>query len=81
MNFYGSFSFLLLGRYALVAFRKVNFNEIPKIIPKIPVGSFYSFIDNNIYQLEPVSQKSRELFGPEKPVVKLQSSCFGNLIF
>ena len=49
MNFYGSFFFLLLGRYALVAFRNVNFNQIPKIIPKIPVGSFYSFIDNNIY--------------------------------
>ena len=31
------FFFLLLGRYALVAFRKVNFNQIPKIIPKIPV--------------------------------------------
>ena len=26
---------------------------------------------------EPVSRKSRELFGPEKPVVKRQSSCFG----
>ena len=43
------FFFLLLGRYAMVAFRKVNFNQIPKIIPKIPVGSFYYFIDNNLY--------------------------------
>ena len=31
--------------------------------------------------LGPVSRKSRELFGPEKPVVKLQSTCFENLIF
>ena len=29
----------------------------------------------------PVSVKSRELFGPEKPVVKLQSACFEQLIF
>ena len=49
MNFVRIFFFLLLGRYALVAFRKVNFNQIPKIIPKIPVGSFYYFIDNNLY--------------------------------
>ena len=28
-----------------------------------------------------VSRKSRELFGPEKPVVKLQSPCFEKLIF
>ena len=26
------------GRYAMVALRKVNFNQIPKIIPKIPVS-------------------------------------------
>ena len=26
------------------------------------------------------SRKSRELFGPEKPVVKLQSACFENLL-
>ena len=31
--------------------------------------------------LEPVSRKSLELFGPEKPVVKLQSSYFEKLIF
>ena len=31
--------------------------------------------------LGPVSQKSRELFGPEKLVVKLQSACFEKLIF
>ena len=29
----------------------------------------------------PVSRKSRELFGPEKLVVKLQSACFEKLIF
>ena len=29
----------------------------------------------------PVSRKSRELFGPEKPVVKLQSSFLEKLIF
>ena len=29
----------------------------------------------------PVSRKSRELFGPEKQVVKLQSACFEKLIF
>ena len=28
-----------------------------------------------------VSRKSRELFGPEKPVVKLQPACFERLIF
>ena len=32
-------------------------------------------------ELGPVSRKSRELFGPEKPVVKLQSNCFKNLTF
>ena len=31
--------------------------------------------------LEPVSRKSRERFGSEKPVVKLQSACFGKMIF
>ena len=29
----------------------------------------------------PVSRKSRELFGPEKLVAKLQSACFEKLIF
>ena len=29
----------------------------------------------------PVSRKFQELFRPEKPVVKLQSSCFEKLIF
>ena len=28
-----------------------------------------------------VSRKSRELFGPEKPVVKMQPACFKELIF
>ena len=31
--------------------------------------------------LGPVSRKSRELFGPEKLVVKVQSACFEKLIF
>ena len=31
--------------------------------------------------LAPVSPKSQELFGPEKPFVKLQSACFEKLIF
>ena len=31
--------------------------------------------------LGPVSRKSRELFGPEKLVVKLQSACFEKMIF
>ena len=31
--------------------------------------------------LGPVSRKSRELFGPEKLAVKLQSACFEKLIF
>ena len=31
--------------------------------------------------LGPVSRKSRELFGPEKPVAKLQSACFEKRIF
>ena len=29
----------------------------------------------------PVSRKSRERFGPGKPVVRLQSACFEKLIF
>ena len=29
----------------------------------------------------PVSRKSRGLSGPEKPIVKLQSTCFEKLIF
>ena len=29
----------------------------------------------------PVSRKSQERFGPEKPVIKLQSACFEKLIF
>ena len=32
-------------------------------------------------RLGPVSRKSRELFGPEKLVAKLQSACFEKLIF
>ena len=36
----------------------------------------YSFI-----LLGPISGKSRELFGPGKQVVKLQSACFEKLIF
>ena len=31
--------------------------------------------------LGPISRKSREVFGPEKRVVKLQSACFEQLIF
>ena len=31
--------------------------------------------------LGPVSRKSRELFGPEKPVVKPESAWFEKLIF
>jgi len=31
--------------------------------------------------LRPVSRESRELFGPEKPVVKLKSAWFEKLIF
>ncbi|CAH3193022.1 unnamed protein product [Porites evermanni] len=34
-------SFSCVGRYALIAFRKVNLNQIPKIIPKIPEFSHY----------------------------------------
>ena len=36
-----------------------------------------------IFENQPpgVSRKSRELFGPGAPVVKLQSACFENLIF
>ena len=34
----------LSGRYAIVAFRKVNFNQIPKIIPKIPVSDCITFL-------------------------------------
>ena len=33
------------------------------------------------WDLGPVSRKSRELFAPKNPVVKLQSACFENLIF
>ena len=31
--------------------------------------------------LGPISRKSWELFGPEKPIVKLQSTCFEKMIF
>lgn len=34
-------SFSCVCRYALIAFRKVNLNQIPKIIPKIPEFSHY----------------------------------------
>ena len=34
-------SFSCVGRYALIAFRKVNLNQIPKIIPKIPVSCLH----------------------------------------
>ena len=34
-------SFSCVGRYALIAFRKINLNQIPKIIPKIPVSSLH----------------------------------------
>ena len=36
---------------------------------------------NKNWGLGPVSRTSRELFGPEKLVVKLQSACFEKLIF
>ena len=32
-------------------------------------------------ELGPVFRKPRELFGPEKPLAKLQSACFKKLIF
>ena len=35
----------------------------------------------NHSELEPVSRNSPDVFGPEKPVVKLQSACFKKLIF
>ena len=38
-------------------------------------------VDNVRKQQGPVSRKSRELFRPEKPVVKLQSTSFEKLIF
>ena len=31
--------------------------------------------------LGPVSRKSRKLFGPEKPFVKLPATCFGTIFF
>ena len=37
--------------------------------------------DYYICVLEPVSRKSRDFFGPEKPFVKVQSTCFEKLIF
>ena len=40
--------------------------------------TFYRWVFSD---LGPVSRKSRELFGPEKLVVKLQSACFEKLIF
>ena len=36
--------------------------------------------DQKVYQ-GPVSQKSRKLFGPEKPFVKLSTACSGEPIF
>ena len=40
----------------------------------------FTSIWESMYQ-RPVSRKSRELFGPEKPMVKLQPVCFEKLIF
>ena len=40
-----------------------------------------TFFNQGRLLLGPVSRKSRELFGPEKLVVKLQSACFEKLIF
>ena len=44
-------------------------------------GCAHALGDGHTTGLVPVSRKSRELFGPEKPVVKLQSACFEKLIF
>ena len=41
---------------------------------------YFNRLSNN-RGLGPVSRQSRELFGPEKLVVKLQSACFEKLIF
>ena len=45
-----------------------------------PIKKFLKFILKQTDQ-GPVTRKSRELFEPEKPVVKLQSACFEKLIF
>lgn len=42
------------GRYAMVALRKVNFNQIPKIIPKIPVSIVNSVLWKNIASLKKI---------------------------
>ena len=43
--------------------------------------SFNANPASNNSALGPVSRKSREVFGPEKLVVKLQSTCFEKLIY
>ena len=42
---------------------------------------FAPVLNNNLSVLGPVSRKSRKLFGPEKPFVKLSTACVGNPIF
>ena len=45
--------------------------------------AFYRYLSSSLKNsgLGAIARKSRELFGPEKPIVKLQSACFEKLIF
>ena len=44
-------------------------------------GSLYMNLIELLSAQRPVSRKSRDLFGPEKPVVKPESAWFEKLIF
>ena len=51
----------------------------PDLSDAVPVPHQLSYLAN--WELGPVSRKFRDFFGPEKPVVKLHSSCFEKPIF
>ena len=72
---------IVLGNFGLTISNEESF---PKNSPPAVCLSFrpekVSGLSRNRH-LGPVSHKSRELFGPEKLVFKLQSSCFEKLIF
>ena len=60
---------------------KFAFRGIKFAFCGIKFASKESSLPDTMYQQGPVSRTSQYLFGPEKPVVKLQSTCFKKLIF
>ena len=76
------FSYVVKGRDTKItakfrASRRLRCEDTKRIkSSEIRLKSFGTFEKRG-----PVSRKSRERFGPEKPVAKLQSACFEKLIF